>query len=157
MKKLEKISLRDLKSEVRLISDEELKTLKGGDGPNSTITISDGCIENYNGYALYYPNNGGCTVFLSGVNVGGESLFQPSGSAYQFNGTIHVGSDYTSFNRKDLEHEYGHWIQESQMGSASYLWNVGIPSMATASNPNHLSEPYEVDATNLGSQYFSHY
>jgi len=54
----------------------------------------------------------------------------------------------------DLEHEYGHYLDGKSMSYWQYLTKVAIPSMRTANEPTHLSEEYEMRATQLAIKFF---
>jgi hypothetical protein len=163
MKKLEKLTLRELQNDVAVMSYDENVNLIGGCG--SFIAMSGGVIVNYDGYCVYYsgatvsPDGtsvsyapGSESTVFDGVNASEQSVFQPCDTAYQFNGTIHLGS-CANWDLDDYAHEYGHYLQEQECGTLWYLKNVAIPSMETVNQPDHDQQWYEVDATNRGRIY----
>lgn len=80
-------------------------------------------------------------------------------AAYQLNGTIHISDSWANngFSNFDFAHEYGHYLQQEEIGTANYLVNVAIPSVISAwTNPeNHSSQSYEIDATERGIGYMN--
>ncbi|MCL2145261.1 MAG: RHS repeat-associated core domain-containing protein [Endomicrobia bacterium] len=69
-----------------------------------------------------------------------------SGRAWSF-GSIHLAR---GDNETDLKHEYGHAGQQMLMGPASYLFMVGIPSMAELGPWDYYSKPWETTADMFG-------
>lgn len=160
MKKLKKFSFQEIRAQMQQIGNRESEALKGG-MIISSFPINGGKIVNYSSevfgnYAVYYPDNGGSPIAMDGVNVSGGTFGQASDAAYQMNGEIHVGSGFDTFDVNTLAHEYGHYLQQESMGDSSYMFGVAIPSVySVLTNPeDHSSQPFEVDATNRGEEYF---
>ncbi|SEJ78985.1 hypothetical protein SAMN05216327_12019 [Dyadobacter sp. SG02] len=149
---MKKISFDDLIADLSIIeSEQDLNSIRGGD----TIYINGGYIVNSGGNATFYSNNGtsftlpGATVYSS--QNWGDNHYQLSGGIYlDPNG----GADVST-----LIHEYGHYLQQQQMGTGSYI-AAGLGSAYSVyTNPGeHASQPFEVQATNYGYQYIAqHY
>lgn len=102
---------------------------------------------------MYYGNNG-TTCFFSGVKMSSTPI---DGSAFQMHGIIFVSPGWVSrgFDVYDFAHEYGHYIQEMNMPAALYysLAVGSVYSYLTSTPEEHMSKPFEVQATNLGNQY----
>ncbi len=103
---------------------------------------------------MYYGNNGE-TCFFSGVRMTSNPLCD--GAAFQLKGIIFVSPGWASrgFNVYDFAHEYGHYIQEMGMpGMLYYPLAIGsVYSYLTSSPEEHMSKPFEVQATSLGNKY----
>lgn len=151
MKKLEKLTLKELANTVNILFMDEAAARCGGSGTDY-YQMANGVFINYDGYGVYV-GNGGQQVVFDGVNVDGCVVCNPS-AAYQFGGTINVGSNWGSdFSFSALTHEYGHYLQQEEMGTWDYINNVAIPSMNSVNDSNHSSQGYEQDATDLGNSY----
>lgn len=103
---------------------------------------------------MYYGNNG-TTCFFSGVRMTTNPI--NNNSAFQLKGIIFVSPGWVSggFDVYDFAHEYGHYIQEMNMPAALYysLAVGSVYSYLTSTPEEHMSKPFEVQATNLGNQY----
>jgi RHS repeat-associated protein len=55
-----------------------------------------------------------------------------------------------------IQHEYGHYLQHEEMGTMRWLREVARPSLNSAANDpnNHMSMPYERDATRRAIDYY---
>jgi hypothetical protein len=95
-------------------------------------------------------------VYLDGVSVT-DSLVKDD-AAYQLDGVIHIGSEWagSGFTLKQLMHEYGHYLQQSSMGSTKYFNEVVRPSLysATVSPSTHAKQPYELNADKRAKEYY---
>jgi hypothetical protein len=135
-----------------LHSIEKASIIGGGNG---VYVLSDGVvISNSYGSTIYYEN-GNC-LYLDGVQIS-TSLVAPD-TGYQWNGVIHI-SQPEGWSVNLLLHEYGHYIQQQEMGRWDYFWGVAAPSVwSLLTNPdNHNSKWFEIDATKKGKEYESNY
>lgn len=150
-KKLTRSSIDEIRKEMLILnSTEERKVIGGG----NRVQISGGYLEEKDGGTYFYGNNGG-SVFFSGISI--STSLVADNAAYQMSGTIHVSESWANngFSVYDFAHEYGHYLQQVDMGTYKYITDVAIPSVYSASQDpsNHSSKPYEQQATNLGNQY----
>lgn len=118
-----------------------------------TIVIAGGELVTTANGVTYYGNNGSCITF-TGVKFSTEKVLP--NTAYQLNGTIHVSEKWidNGFNVYNFAHEYGHYIQEEEMGKLDY-YKMAIQSMYNlATDPeNHYNMP---QASELGYNYLIH-
>lgn len=153
MKKITRLGIEDLRNKMYTLSTLEQKTIIGG----QRVAIRGGYLEEVNGGVFYYGNNG-CSVFFEGVQMSISNII-PDYTAYQFNGNIGIEEEWcnSSFTVYDFAHEYGHYLQQKEMGMLSYLFDVAIPSMYSVSTnlEEHSQQEYEQDATMRGNQYLS--
>ncbi len=129
-------------------------------GPEVTIgkntseywKISDGYLSQEENGIRIYQNNGN-VIFLEGVKFS-DSMVR-SGTGYQWNGTIHI-AEPADWSTMSIMHEYGHYLQQKNMGDFSYVVNVGIPSMTSLliDPENHDNQSFEQDATSKGNEYY---
>ena len=109
------------------LNDSIQASILGGGYP---LKIKGGTLVEKNG-GVQYTGDDGTTCFFSGVSLGNSAL---SGTAYQYNGTIHIdegwanGKDGVQFDINNFIHEYGHFLQEQEMGHFEYSFRVAIPS-----------------------------
>ena len=167
MKKLKKMtlanrcSLHELAVGMQPLGAIDLAAMIGG--LHEQLSISGGVLENVEGGVLFTGNDGSTCLFEGATFVAGGSL---PGSAYQMSGTIHISYDWLNdkkypFNVNNFAHEFGHYLQQQEMGLGSYLVDVAAPSgydMAlryVGCNPGyaHNELPYEKDADDRGKKY----
>lgn len=156
MKKIKKLDLNGMKETDTLLNDSA--TLLSTAGSDSTINISGGTLKNTNGGVLYTGNDGS-SCFFTGVSASVVGWI-PDGTACQWSGTIYIETGWaaSSFNVNDFAHEYGHYLQQQEMGTGSYIWSVGISSvwdMIKNGGCGHSDLPYEKDATERGMAYLN--
>lgn len=129
-----------------------------GGGTGDYLWISGGYLEDTSSGVVFHGNDG-CTMFYEGVDISTNVVV--SNAAYQLFGTIHIDNGWANngFDIDDFNHEYGHYIQEQQMGTSSYIINIGLPSAydVATGNSEHMSQPYEIEATNLGNSYYNNH
>lgn len=156
MKKIQRLSLNELEETCTLLNDYAQASILGG----KDIKIKGGVLQEING-GVQYTGDDGSTCFFSGVSL---STTSPSGTAYQYGGTIHIDEKWRSFDVNDFAHEYGHYIQEQEMGTFTYTYSVGVPSAFDVmwgnffdwlgiSHKEHSHRSYEVDASEKGNDY----
>ena len=154
MKKIKRLSLNGLKETCLLLDDTTKMSILGGGGK---VNISNGTLENMQN-GVQYVGTDGTTCFFEGVNfVIGGTL---ENTAYQFNGTIHIDESWlkNGFNVDNFAHEYGHHLQQQEMGTLYYFAYVAIPSVWNEwaeGGSGHSSMPYEKDADKRGSDYYN--
>ncbi|MDR1153628.1 MAG: hypothetical protein LBL04_02870 [Bacteroidales bacterium] len=162
MKTLSKKSFAVLEQEFPVLKENQLTEIVGGQDSYS-FTVANGTFVNYyhedGNYSVYYPSDGGSSVVFDGVHVNGNTLpFQGQDTACQLNGQIRVGSEYASyFTLEDTVHEYGHYLQQQEMGTYKYIKDVGLNSIQTVYESDHSSQWYEQDATQRGNDYMNQY
>lgn len=154
-RKITKASIEELRKEMPVLNEEEEQSIVGGE----RIRISGGYLESVDGGTYFYGDNGS-TVFFKGVDFSIDSKLIADYSAYQFNGTIHVEEKwaYNGFDIYVFAHEYGHYLQQEEMGFWNYLTDVAIPSMYSAQHNDpytHSQQPFEKDATKRGEEYLN--
>lgn len=156
MKKIQKLSLNGLEETYTLLNDSAQASILGGED----IKINGGLLQEVNG-GVQYTGEDGASCFFSGVSL---STKASSGTAYQYGGTIHIDEKWTSFDINDFAHEYGHYIQEQEMGTFTYTFSVAIPSAFDVmwgnyldwlgiSHTDHSNRSYEKDASDKGNDY----
>lgn len=152
-RKITRLSIDELRDKMYVLNTLEQRAIIGGD----RININGGYLEEVNGGVYYYGNNG-CSVFFKGVQVEIGGIVS-DGTAYQMSGTIRIAEDWcnSTFNIYNFAHEYGHYLQQKEMGTLGYIIDVAIPSIySAATNPDgHGQKPYEQDATMRGNQYLT--
>lgn len=102
---------------------------------------------------VYNPDNGGQSVVFDRVVF--SSGTAPDGSAYQLNGVIRVGENPAEiFDISLMIHEYGHYIQQEEMGTMTYLVYAGSGSAyGRMSDTPYYQILSEADASNRGNEY----
>lgn len=161
MKKLQKLklankcSLQELTIGMQPLGAIDLAAMIGG--LNEQLSISGGVLKNVEGGVLFTGSDGSTCLF---EHVSWSTDYVLPGKAYQLNGTIHISESWLNdeeypFTVKRFAHEFGHYLQQQEYGTSSYLWNVAVRSVySVATDPaNHYSEPFEQDATNRGEDY----
>jgi hypothetical protein len=94
-----------------------------------------------------------------GVWVYSNPMFN-DGSALSYRKCIYVGEDVWDNPCKGfiLQHEFGHYLQYTEMGSLKYLLHVGIPSIWSSWHNKaqvHNRKHYEIDANIRAYNYFN--
>lgn len=159
MRKLTKLKVAELSKEMPILTIEEEKGVIGGWDPVTgyqTLQIYGGSlIEQSNGTWFY--GDDGRRIFFEGIGI--STSYVLDRGAYQAGGTIHVGEYWANngFGVDKFAHEYGHYLQEQEMGGAAYWSQVAVPSAYSAWSDlsNHDNQPYEQDATNRGQSYMN--
>lgn len=157
MKKIQRLSLNDLKETCLLLDDTTKKSILGG---GEIVPLSKGSLENMEN-GVQYIGKDGITCFFAGVNfsLGGTADM----TAYQLLGTIHIDPTWINdkdhpFTVEDFAHEYGHFLQELSMGTLSYLMYVALPSVLNEwleGGSGHSEMPTEKQATEFGMDYYN--
>ncbi len=132
-------------------------------GGGNILYISGGYLENMS-YGVLFVGNDGTRCFFNGVSWTTDGLYNiipvVENTAYQWNGTIHIDYGWAKdgFNVYNFAHEFGHYLQQEEMGTYNYLRYVAYPSMYNLQfedGYNHNSMPYETDATSRGIKFFN--
>lgn len=158
MKKLKRIklegkhSLHQLAGEMSVLGiTEQVLILGGGD----KLYITGGSLENVNGGVLFEGNDG-INCLFTGVQWSTDYVLNDT--AYQWSGTIHISKSWISkgFNIYDFAHEFGHYLQQKEMGTVIYVKDVAYPSAKDMcrKGTDHDQLPCEVDATRRGNSFF---
>jgi hypothetical protein len=151
MRTLRKADIESMERELQELHSMEKASIIGGG--NGIYVLADGVIvSNSYGSTIYYEN-GNC-MYINNVQISTNWVTPDAG--YQWNGVIHI-SQSENWSIDGILHEYGHYIQQQEMGRWDYFWRVAIPSMwSLLTNPsNHNTKWFEVDATKKGSEYQS--
>lgn len=119
-----KLAFEMLDKEFQSLTENEQVNIKGGGDP---IFVTGSYLEE-NGLGVEYHGNDGSFVFFPGVEL---STFAANGTGYQFNGTIHLSSS-GNWDVEKFAYEYGHYLQEQEMGTLKYLFTIGMPSLMSA-------------------------
>ncbi len=81
--------------------------------------------------------------------------FWNTGSAVTIGSYIHGNSNLKpDFNNWLFQHEYGHYLQSQEMGTA-YLITVGIPSILSPNDDMYDYQDFEQDANRRAFLYFN--
>ncbi len=134
---------------------------------NTSVTevkINGGTLVSYNNsgkkddYTVYQGNDGSLVVF-EGVTA--KNDYAPDGSAYQLNGTVHVGAGPTAcFDVGTMVHEYGHHLQEESWGTFPYAIAAGLGSLIGRLDESidyYKDIPTESNANERGQGYIDQY
>lgn len=155
MKKIKRLSLNGLEETQMLLNDVTKASIVGGAAACGGREIAGGTLEERNG-GVVYTGNDGSTCFFAGVKLGDG--FAVENTAYQLGGVITISKSWTSFNVDDFAHEYGHYLQEQEMGHWNYFWDVAVYSaydMLVNGGYGHQDLSVEKDATERGKAYLS--
>lgn len=151
MKKIERLKLNVLKEKVQVLTVDEQRQFIAGDG---TWRIKGGYLYEVDGGTIFCGDDDRF-VWFPGVGV--STSYVVDGTAYQLNGTIHISEDWLDdgFDIYDFAHEYGHYLQQVEMGNWKYYKDVAAESAGDMiTDPdNHSSQPYEQDATERGYNF----
>ena len=159
--KLTRALIDEIRKEMPVLNEDEEKRVQGGWDPvkgYETLRIAGGFLQE-TGNGTWYYGEDGKQIFFEGIGI---STAEPiaSGTAFQVGGVISISQDWLNdtrhpFTIKDFAHEYGHYLQELEMGSGSYWKDVAIPSgYNLLTDPgSHDDMPYEQDATKRGNDY----
>lgn len=163
--KLTRAVIDEIRKEMPMLDVEESRNIIGG-GDIVGIRIKDGYLVSYDysdvgggKFTSYQPDNGGQTIIFDGVLCSNGSL---GGCPYQFCG-IKVGPDPESnFGIEEMIHEYGHFLQQEEMGAVKYVFVAGSGSYDANHNEMYTSpesgcgyydQPNECDASLRGQKY----
>lgn len=132
--KLTRALIDEIRKEMPVLNEDEEKRVQGGWDPvkgYETLRIAGGFLQE-TGNGTWYYGEDGKQIFFEGIGI---STAEPiaSGTAFQVGGVISISQDWLNdtrhpFTIKDFAHEYGHYLQELEMGSGSYWKDVAIPS-----------------------------
>lgn len=159
--KLTRALIDEIRKEMPVLNEDEEKRVQGDWDPvkgYETLRIAGGFLQE-TGNGTWYYGEDGKQIFFEGIGI---STAEPiaSGTAFQVGGVISISQDWLNdtrhpFTIKDFAHEYGHYLQELEMGSGSYWKDVAIPSgYNLLTDPgSHDDMPYEQDATKRGNDY----
>ena len=127
------------------------------------VNIKGGSLVSYDNsgkgddYTVYQGNDGTLLVF-DGVTA--KNDYAPDGSAYQLNGTVHVGAGPTAcFDVGTMVHEYGHYLQEESWGTVPYVVAAGAGSLygRLDQDTDYYQIPTEAGANKRGQAYIDEY
>lgn len=152
MKKIKKHSLKSLKENCILLDDSTQMSILGG---VDVLKINGGTLEEING-GVQYTGDDGSSCYFEGVTI--STCFVREGTAYQLFGCIHISEDWINggFSVKNFAHEYGHYLQEKEMGIFDYIVDVAYPSaynMWFEDGYNHNELECEIDADRRAQEY----
>ncbi len=122
----------------------------------NAIPIAGGVLYNVHEGCLFIAHSGKRCLF-AGVRCSLRGVLRDA--AYQAGGVIRVSprwvrDDERPFNIHDFAHEYGHFLQQQDMGSWRYYTRVAIDSLLHPGS-GHYDRHYEADATLRGEQYLA--
>lgn len=159
-RKLTRATIDEIRKEMPVLNLDEKRSVLGGYDPvkgYETIGIAGGYLQE-NGAGTWFYGEDGRRIFFEGVGIS-TSCVMP-GTAYQSGGVITIAKDWLNdsgypFNVDTFAHEYGHYLQEQEMGSYAYWKDVAVPSgYNLLTDPgSHDYMPYEQDATKRGQDY----
>lgn len=123
---------------------------------SSPIRIADGMLYADEQGTLFVGNHGERVLFRGvRVRLGGTL----PNTAFQLNGCIRIGRKWQStFTSTLLAHEYGHFLQQRQLGAWRYAW-LALKSMLSVvystllRRHNHFTRSFERNATYRGQRY----
>lgn len=125
---------------------------------NRALRILEGYLIPKTDHVIFRSDEGGEIVF-QGVRISTSMVVK--NSAYQLNGIIYISKNWIKggFSIQDFTHEYGHYLQQQEMGLFKYLRKVALPSIfSLLTKPKtHYHRPFERDATNKGNEYRNRY
>lgn len=108
---------------------------------------------------VLFPSDKGEEIIFQGIRVSTSRVVK--NAAYQLNGVIYISKNWIKkgFSVQDFAHEYGHYLQQKELGLFKYLVKIAFPSMfSLAAKPKkHFQRPFERDATNKGNEYLKRY
>ena len=124
---------------------------------HAALRIADGQLVNLADGCRYLGPRGE-QWFFAGVRyaVGGAVVRD---TAFQANGVVRIskgwlGDAHRPFALRDFAHEYGHYLQQRDLGWWGYYTRVALDSV-THMGPDHYDRPYEQDATLRGAAYLA--
>lgn len=104
-----------------------------------------------------FHSDSGIKVWFPFVDI--STSIVNEGTAYNLTGTIHIDKGWLEkgFGINDFLHEFGHYLQEIEMGFSEYVTGVAIPSMLSLLRDpeSHDSQPFEQDATKRGQEFWN--
>lgn len=162
-RKITRASIEELRKEMPVLNEEEEQSIVGGTKVSS-IRINGGYLISYDyenelgQLTVFQPDGGGQPIVFDGVVCSNSSA--PDGSAYQLNGIVRVGdSPEYYFNIGLMIHEFGHYLQQEEKGTISYLWYAGKGSLEGRMDKDidYYDIPSERDASNRGNNYMNQY
>lgn len=159
-RKLTRATIDEVRKEMPVLNLDDTRRVLGGWDPVNgyeTIKIDGGFLQEVQDGTWYFGNDGR-RIFFDGVGISTAGVVP--GTAYQSGGVITISQEWINdakrpFNIKDFAHEYGHYLQEQEMGSSAYWTDVAIPSAYNMlTDPkSHDYLPCEQDATKRGNDY----
>lgn len=163
MKTLLRKNLDELALTMPIVNENEQRNFVGGTKVTS-IRINGGYLYSYDyenddlgKLTVYQPDNGGDPIVFDGVTCSDCSA--PDGSAYQFNGICVGDNPSSNFDIGTMIHEYGHFLQQEEMGTIRYGLYAGAGSLYGRLNPevDYYEIPSEKDASKRGQEYIDQY
>lgn len=132
------------------MKNEELK--------NGSLRIREGYLISKTDHVIFRSDEGWEIIF-QGVRISTSMVVK--NAAYQLNSVIHISKNWIKrgFSIQDFTHEYGHYLQQQEMGLFKYLRKVAFLSVfSLITRPEtHYHRPFERDATNKGNEYRNRY
>lgn len=95
-----------------------------------------------------------------GVGVYSSAVLK-NGRAFSVGSAIFIGTDNVWNNPQKhfiLQHEYGHYLQYTELGKWKYIFHIAIPSLHSAfwNKPFiHNKKSFEIDANRRAFRFFS--
>ena len=106
-----------------------------------------------------YKGADGSHILFRGVRCHVSRWLVRPLTAYQFCGHIVIGWRWAKrdFNLRFLAHEYGHYLQQREMGTWRFLLRVALPSVWSVlrDSNRHFHQDFERDATQKGKEYLA--
>ena len=104
-----------------------------------------------------YEGTDGSYILFRGVRCHVSKWLARPLTAYQFYGHIVIGRRWarSSFDVQLLAHEYGHYLQQRELGLWKYLWRIALPSVFSVlrNARQHFTKDFERDASRRGRDY----
>ncbi len=123
-----------------------------------TLEIKEGTLQNMPNGVLFRSTNGRNCLFED-VRFRVGAWWIPRFTAYQFCNVVHISRTWAmqKINLALFAHEYGHLLQQKELGFWKYLWYVAVPSVwSIIRHPReHDRISIEKDATQRGMEYLS--
>ena len=123
-----------------------------------SVRITGGKLERDRDATIFIGDDGR-QIRFEHIHFRVGAWFIPRRVAFQWCGCIYIGRVWAAsgFTLNMFAHEYGHYLQQHEMGCWRYIWRVALPSVwSVLSNPHgHLWHPVEEDATRRGMRYLA--
>lgn len=111
---------------------------------------------------VVYEGDDGTQCLFAGVRLSVGRWCVKHGAAFQWGGTVYVSrwwvnDERVPFDVHHFAHEYGHYLQQREMGWWRYLRKVAYPSVKDllfGPAQQHYKLPCEHDATQRGKAYY---
>ena len=118
------------------------------------LEIKGGVLTNTPYGVLYEPSEGGGRILFDGARfVVGFAL---PDTAWQFSGRIMISRSWlrSGFTVRHFAHEYGHYLQQRDIGLLRYTAEALKSAFSLITNPRrHYARAFEEDATKRGESF----